>query len=210
VAQPIDLFPDLFEWPADQEGVIPDARLFEDVEDAHSAAREALGRAGDGKAAARQAKMREGVGDFIGLGAKPMTIAGGTVMTAVPYDGEYGPMLGEVDYPSGARMVGLFGPDVGRFEASEVSALDEFIGWVWGATTANPAPADGVFRFRNGESFTGKTYNAGETGKGYYASADGERRFVGEIDFSGGYWRPVRGIVEDRKKRLKAVVGAGS
>lgn len=123
-------------------------------------------------------------------------------MTATTYDGERGPMLGHVSYPSGAGMIGLFGPDIGLYTASPESLLSDFSGWVYGATSSNPQPMDGIFSFRNGYSFTGQENG----GIGIYATADGERRFVGKIDFEHGSFRPLVGILEDRRGRLLATV----
>ena len=192
-------------WPEDQPGVIPDARLYERVRAARQEAHEASGRASDAQAVAGQARRRLAARRMIGRSARPQMIDDETIMTAVPYASEQGPMLGVVTYPDGANMTGEFGSDLGIYDPAPESAMTAFNGWVFGAASAYPQPMTGVFEFKNGERFIG-SYLAGSNARGVYRSSDGQRRFVGEIDFTGGRWRPVAGIVEDRRGRLLAVV----
>ena len=94
-----------FEWPEANETALPDARLSEAVADARIAAREGADRALQGRQVSMQAKVRTSLRGAIGLGGKPTIIAAGTVMKAVPFNNESGPMLGTVNYPNGAGVV---------------------------------------------------------------------------------------------------------
>ena len=194
-----------FDWPATQAGVIPDLRLSDVLRDARNEAREAQGRSREAQQAAGQARRRAGLRGFVGLGAQPVTVDSGTVMRAVSYHGSDGPMLGEISYASGATMTGVFGPNLGVFVSAPESPVAEFRGWVQSAASAHPYAMVGVFHYRNGERFSG-CYCAGNNARGVYEAADGQRRFVGTIDFTGDRPRPLQGIVEDRQGRLRAVL----
>jgi hypothetical protein len=82
-----------FEWPATDENVIPDLRLNEVVDEAKEEAREAEGRAKDGRLHAGQASRRSGLRSAVGLKTSPATIDDGTVISATPYYGDTGPAL---------------------------------------------------------------------------------------------------------------------
>lgn len=126
-------------------------------------------------------------------------------MSAVPYGDDGGAMFGELSWANGAKLTGVVNNGMGEYEPAPESSLRRFSGWVWGVTNPVPVPMRGEFEFRNGERFTG-SYNAGSNASGVYVSADGERRFVGEIDFEAGSYRPMRGQLEDRRGRVLAVV----
>jgi hypothetical protein len=192
-----------FEWPAAQAGVIPDLRLNSVLSDAREQARDAEGRAHEGRLYAGQASRRDGARSFAGLKTQPVTIADGTVMVATPYAGQSGPALGVITYASGATMQGAFGgPNTGVFIPAPESMLAKFEGWAQFADSAHPQLAVGVFTFDNGDVFTGDW----TSGVGIYVEAGGARRFVGQMDPNNGAFRPVAGIVEDSRKQLLAVV----
>ena len=151
-----------------------------------------------------QANVRTSLRGAIGLGGRPITIAAGTVMKAVPYNNERGPMLGTITYPSGASMTGLFGPDIGVYRASFTSSISEFFGWCFGATTSNPEPFDGQYRFRSGDTFVGT--RVADTFKGVYESADRSRKFIGSMLLETASPRPVNGVMQDGRGHLLAVV----
>lgn len=191
-----------FAWPATDENVIPDLRLNEVVDEAKEEAREAEGRAKDGRLYAGQASRRGGLRSAVGLKTSPATIVDGTVITATPYYGDTGPALGVIQYTGGAVMAGIFGPDTGVYTAAPDSILEKFEGWVFGATKADPVPLVGVFRFRNGDTFTGNQ----NSGLGVYVESGNGRKFVGRTDFGYGAFRPVEGVVLDTRGKLLAVV----
>lgn len=200
------LFNEQFEWPGTNPTVIPDLRIANVVAEGRKDARDG---ATEGLVADRNAGMARrvtAVRKTIGRGPKPMMIAGGTVMNAVPLDGETGPMIGTITYPTGDEMIGNFGDNRGVFTASPESWVADFHGWVQFAASGKPSPQEGVFNFKNGESFTG-SYLAGSNASGVYSSTDGEKRFVGVIDMSQVPVRPVHGVLEDRRGKLLAVVG---
>tara|TARA_R110001606_G_scaffold178095_1_gene324669 strand:- start:1834 stop:2496 length:663 start_codon:yes stop_codon:yes gene_type:complete len=190
-----------FEWPATDESVIPDLRLNDVVQQAREEAREAEGRAKDGRLYAGQASRRGGLRSAVGLKAQSATIDDGTVITAIPYYGDTGPALGVIRYSGGASMTGIFGPDTGVYVAAPESTLEKFEGWVFGAATAEPRPLVGIFRLRNGDTFTGDQ----NSGLGVYVEAGNGRKFVGRTDFSFGAFRPSEGVVLDPRGRLLAV-----
>lgn len=192
-----------FEWPAVNANVIPDVRLRDVVHDAIEEAREAEGRARQASLFAGQASRRDGARSAVGLKTQPVTIAEGTVMTATSYHGRTGPALGVIAYANGATMRGAFGgPDAGTYTAAPESMLASFTGWVFGATTADPNPLEGLFTFRNGDTFTGDA----NSGLGVYVEAGGGRRFVGKADMRNGAFRPLEGNVVDRQGKLLATV----
>lgn len=196
-----------FEWPEAQPGAIPDLRLSPTISDARSEAREALSRARDAQRAVGQAHRREAIKGAVGLGAKSVTVDSGTIMTADEFPpGNHNYLLGTIAYPNGAAMEGAFGPDIGIFTPPDESSLERFRGWVYGARTATPVPMVGIFDFKSGESFSG-SYNTGSNASGIYSSSDGSRQFVGEIDFHGAIWTPVRGVLESKSGSVLAVVG---
>lgn len=193
-----------FEWPQADANALPDARLSGTIADAKQAAREGADRAWQAHKVVLQADVRTSLRGAIGLGGRPTTIAAGTVMKAVPYNNESGPMLGRVTYPNGASMTALFGPDIGIYRASFTSSLSEFVGWCYGATTANPIPTTGEYRFRSGDRFVGTRDS--ETYQGIYESADHSRRFVGTMLLDTTSPRPIRGVLENGNGHLLAVV----
>lgn len=197
-----------FEWPTVQANAIPDQRLSRSVSEARAEARDAAGRARSGERAAAQAKRLQAVRSAVGTGAHPVTIGDETVMTANEIDMGSGvkSAFGTVTYPTGASMVGEFGPDVGIYSPDRSAVLKSFRGWVWGAQTPSPVPMIGIFEFRNGDSFSGG--HSGRSARGIYSSADGQKRFVGEVDFNGGTYLPVNGILEDGQGKLLANVRA--
>lgn len=200
------LFAEQFEWPQSQVGVIPDLRVADVVSDARNEAREAASQADAGKRNAATAKRIAGLRGMIGIKPNPVTVAAGTTMTAYPIDGEGGTPYGVMTYASGASMIGEFGGDTGILTASPESLIAEFRGWVYGAAQQKPTPMKGVFDFKNGESFTG-SLNAENNARGIYSSVDGTQRFVGLMDLSGVPGRPLKGVMEDRRGRLLAIVG---
>jgi hypothetical protein len=192
-----------FEWPATVANVIPDVRLNSVVTEAREQAREAEGRAREGRLYAGQASRREGARGFVGLKTQPVTIADGTVMVATPYAGQSGPALGVITYASGATMQGAFGgPNTGIFTAAPESMLAKFEGWAAFADSAHPQLTVGVFTFRNGDVFTGDW----ASGLGIYVEAGSARRFTGRIDTENGAFRPLAGVVQDNRNNLLAVV----
>lgn len=191
-----------FEWPATDENAIPDLRLNDVVDQAEEEAREAERRAKDGRMYAGQASRRAGLRIAVGLKTRPATIDDGTVITAIPYYGETGPPLGVVKYAEGAFMTGIFGPDTGVYSAAPESILEKFEGWVFGATKADPVPLVGIFRFRNGDTFTGNQ----NSGLGIYAEPGNGRKFVGKTDFGYGAFRPVEGVILDPRGELLAII----
>jgi hypothetical protein len=196
-----------FEWPTVQANAIPDLRLSSTISDARSEAREAESRARDAQRATGQAHRREKLKGSVGLGAKPVTIDSGTTMTADEFPpGNHNYLLGTIKYPGGTVMEGAFGPDVGTFTPTEEFPLERFRGWVYGARTSTPIPMVGIFNFRGGDSFSG-SYNTGGNASGIYSSTDSSMRFVGEIDFRGATWIPLRGVLENKDGRVLAVVG---
>ena len=197
---------DAFEWPQADANALPDARLTGTIADAKQAAREGADRAWQAHKMVLQANVRSSLRGAIGLGGRPTTIAAGTVMRAVPYNNESGPMLGSVTYPNGASMTGLFGPDIGIYRASFTSNLSEFVGWCYGATSSNPIPTTGEYRFRSGDRFVGT--REFETYQGIYESADHSRKFIGTMSLNSAAPRPVQGIMEDGHGHLLATVGS--
>lgn len=193
-----------FAWPEASAVAIPDVRLNDLIGEAKEAAQQAADRAQEGRRVAARAKRHSAVRGVIGLGAKPVTIDDGTVMTAVPFTGESGPMIGTVTYPSGASMVGAFGPDVGVYQASPESSNAEFDGWCYGARSSNPQPTDGEFTFKSGDVFVGT--RVADNFTGIYRSADGSREFIGEVLLNSSTPRPVQGIMRDGSGRLLAVL----
>ena len=191
-----------FDWPETDESVIPDLRLNDVVQQAREEAREAEGRAKDARLYAGQASRRGGLRSAVGLKTRAATVDDGTVITAIPYYGETGPALGVIRYTDGASMTGIFGPDTGVYTAAPESALEKFEGWVFGATTAEPRPLIGIFRLRNGDTFTGDQ----NSGLGVYVEAGNGRKFVGRTDFGFGAFRPGEGVVLDSRGRLLAAV----
>ena len=157
------------------------------------------------EAYAAQTKRLVGIRSTIGRGPKPVTVADGTVVFAVPYGNTAGTLYGTITYANGASLIGVVGDGTGVYTADEFSGLSEFRGWVWGAASSSPVPMTGIFDFKNGESFTG-SYLTGTNAIGIYSSNDGNRLFVGEIDFQGGAIRPIKGIMQDRRGHLLALV----
>lgn len=198
---------DRFEWPDANPNVLPDARLGEVVESAKEAARQGADRAWEARKVALQARVKRSLRGAVGLGGKPTIIAAGTVMTAVPFNGEGGVRVGTVTYPSGASMTGAFGPDLGIYDASFTSSIAEFAGWCFGARTSSPDPMDGEYRFRSGDTFVGT--RSADTYEGVYESADHTRKFVGTMLLNTASPRPVRGIMKDGHGHLLMTVGAG-
>lgn len=194
-----------FHWPETQAGALPDLRLAEIIASARGEERDAKARAREARQAAAQARRRTSARAFIGLETQAVTVDSGTVMRAMPYYGEDGPMLGEISYATGAKMTGVFGPDIGVFVSAPEAPVAEFRGWVQHAVSADPNAMVGVFDYRNGERFSG-CYCAGSNARGAFESADGGRRFIGQIDLTGERPRPLQGIVEDKRGRLLAVV----
>ena len=201
------LFTQQFEWPAPQADALLNVRLTEVIRSAEETAREAETTARNGNAAAAHAERRAALRHLVGKSEHPIIIAAGTVISGSPEDGENGPILGTVNYPNDATMTGAFGPDIGVFKRPG-ALIANFSGWVYGATSANPAPLRGVFTFRNGESFTGEA--KASFPEGIYSSADGERLFIGIINLDNASFRPVRGVMTDRHGRLLAVVNGRS
>lgn len=196
-----------FEWPKAQADSIPDLRLSPIISSARSEAREAAARSRDAQRTTGQAHRRKAIKGAVGLDAKPVTIDSGTTMTADEFpSGNQRYLLGTITYPSGAIMEGAFGPDIGTFTPSSESPLSRFRGWVYGAGTSAPVPMVGIFDFKNGEKFSG-SYNTGRNARGIYYSSDGSMQFVGEIDFHGATWVPLRGVLESRSGNVLAVVG---
>ena len=199
--EPPPLIATSFEWPVPNPNVIPDLRVTQAVGLARDSARQATTIASEGRRFAAMSRRRNALRGVVGLGPHPVTVAAGTTMIATPANGESGPLLGKITYPSGARFEGLLshGGARGVIDPSPESPLAAFSGDVGSASTPNPRPLSGIYSFRNDDTFTGGGY-------GIYESADGERRFIGWIDFSQTNIRPAEGIMEDRRGRLLAVV----
>jgi hypothetical protein len=205
IAQDAPLIPASFEWPDAQPGAIPDLRINSDVHDARETARSATSRASEGRRAAAQEKRRAGLQGAFGIKPKRATTDDETEIAATRGTSN-GATLGTVTYSTGATMTGAFGPDIGVYVAAPESPLRRFSGWVSGATGSAPAPCDGIFEWKNGDSFTGSITGSGSLSQGVYVEAGGNRRFVGVADLSESQFRPVRGYVEDGSGRLLAVV----
>lgn len=198
------LFDNAFAWPESVANVIPDARLADIVRTGRESARAASERADVARRASGQAKRLAGLKGAFGIGAKPTTIDDDTV--AIVNRNGYGE-FGTVQFPSGASFTGEVGQGEGRYAPSPESVLSAFTGWVFGVGSAGPRPTEGVFEFKTGDSFTGTL--SGSQARGIYMSADGSRRFVGTLIVESSMPRPVAGIVEDRNRRLLAVVREG-
>jgi len=192
--------PRQFEWPQTDPHAIPDARLNCVIQSARDDAREAEGKARAGHGVAGQAERVTGLRIAIGRGPQPITVADGVVMKAVPWGDAEGAQLGTLTWTDGAVLTGAVSQSLGVFKPAPESSLKEFRGWMYFND-----PATGVFEFKTGERFTG-SYNAGTNASGVYESADGSRRFIGEIDFDGGSFLPVVGQVYDRSGKVIAVV----
>lgn len=199
------LYPDRLEWPQPDPYAIPDARLRDVLASAKEDARKAASEAHAGGRAAGQARRITGLRNAIGRGPQPQIIGDGVVMSAVPYGDDGGTMFGELAWANGGKFVGVVSSAIGEYVPPTESALARFSGWVFGPAQSAPTPMTGEFEFKNGERFTG-SFNAGSNASGIYVSADGERRFVGTIDFLAGSYRPMKGQLEDRRGRLLAVV----
>ena len=199
------MIPATFEWPQAQPGVIADLRVADDVRDARETARQATTRASEGRRAAGQAKRRAGLQGAFGIRPQRATVDDDTEVALTRGTSE-GAKLGSITYPTGATMTGAFGPDVGVYTGGPESPLRQFSGWVWGASTGTPRPIDGIFEWKNGDTFTGSITGDGSASQGVYVEAGGQRRFVGVIDLSQSEFRPVRGYLENGSSKLLAVV----
>jgi hypothetical protein len=195
------LFDNAFAWPESDANAIPDARIADTVRTGREAATAALNRAATARRLSGPAKRLAGLKVAFGLNGKPTTVDDDTVAT-VNRNG-YG-TFGTVKFPSGASFTGEVSQGEGRYTPSPESVLTAFTGWVFGVGTANPHPSEGVFEFKTGDSFTGTL--SGSQAHGIYMAADGSRRFVGTMIVDSASPRPVAGIVEDRNRRLLAVV----
>lgn len=194
------LYPTQFAWPATDPQAIPDARLGDIISEARREADESAGQASEGRAAAGQARRLVAVRSAIGRAPQRVIVGDGVVMAAVPYGDAGGEMFGTLAYSSGAAFTGSVNSSIGEYSGAPESSISRFRGWVY----ANE-PMTGVFEFKNGETFTGSIL-AGSNASGIYVSADGDHRFVGIVDFTGGAFRPVRGQVEDRRHHVLAVI----
>jgi hypothetical protein len=192
-----------FDWPASQPGAIADLRVKNAVTQAEESARRAETRAYEGRRAAAHARRRDKVRGVLGMRPHRAIIDDDTEMAGTRYEDG---VLGSISYPSGATMTGLFGEDLGAYTGGPESALDRFSGWVWGAQTDHPSCTDGIFEWKNGDTFTGSVTGKGGDIYGVYLEAGGQRRFIGELDMSEASWHPLRGYVLDAKGRLLAVV----
>lgn len=149
-----------FEWPTARSGALADLRVRDDVTEAREAAGQAKTRAVEGRRAAAHAKRRAGVQGALGLTPKPAMVDDDTVVS--PTRGRsYGDVLGSITYSTGAVLTGAFGSDVGVYIGGPESPLNRFSGWVWGASSPTPQPRDGVFEWKNGNSFAGSIIGDG-------------------------------------------------
>lgn len=194
-----------FEWPSVDPHAIPDARLRNVLASATEEARQAADYSRQGTTAASQARRLVGIRTAIGRGPQPQTVGDGVVMAAVPYGDEGGSVFGELTWANGATLTGALSVSMGAYDPPIESSVQRFTGFVWGATNPVATPMTGHFDFKSGDSFLG-SYRTGHNAIGVYASADGSRRFVGEIDFSAPAFRPLRGNLMDRDGRTLAVV----
>ena len=197
---------EFFNWPAVDEYAIPDARLSSVIGQARSEEEDARQRAREAQIVAGQARRLVGLRSAIGRGPLPVTIGDGVTASAVAYGDQGGAQLGTVSWNSGASLTGHLDSATGEYTPSPESSLSAFRGWVWGLENATPTPMTGRYEFDNGDTFLG-SYNTGSNASGVYRSADGERVFVGTINFELGGFYPVQGYMEDRtEKKVLAVV----
>ena len=103
-------------------------------------------------------------------------------------------------------MTGVFGPNIGIYHPSFTSTIAEFTGYCFAATTSNPQPMDGEYRFRSGDRFVGT--RQADTFQGIYESADHSRKFTGTMLLEGASPRPIRGVMQDGHGHLLATIGA--
>lgn len=207
IAQEAPLIPVEFEWPAAQTDAMPDLRIRDDVRAAEDAAREARSQATIARRVAAQEKRRAGVQGLVGLRPSRATTDGETVVDATRGTST-GAKLGTVTYAWGAKMTGSLGDGLGVYLAAIDSPLSRFSGFVWGATENRPFPTNGIFEWKNGDTFTGSFTGSGSGASGIYIDASGNRKFVGVIDMSQSEFRPIRGYLLDQSGKLLAVVNA--
>lgn len=200
-AQDAPLIPATFEWPEAEPDAIPDLRVNDSVVRARETAREATTRASEGRRAAAATKRRAGLQSAFGVKPQRATIDDETEIAMTR-----GSPLGSTAYPTGATLTGDLSAGLGVYRGYPESPLNQFSGWVFNAGSGSPRPIDGIFEWKNGDVFTGSMTGDGSTSAGVYVSGDGERRFVGIIDFSQSEFRPVRGYLENAKGKLLAVV----
>ena len=205
IAQEAPLIPVTFEWPAAQSGAIPDLRVSEEVRSAESAAREARSQATIARRIAAQEKRRAGLQGLFGVKPSRATTDGETIVDATR-GRSAGSRLGTITYAWGSRMTGSLSDGLGVYEASADSPLSRFSGFVLGATGSRPFPTNGIFEWKNGDTFTGSLTGSGGSASGIYVSANGDRKFVGVIDMSQSEFRPLRGNLLDQSGKLLAVV----
>lgn len=205
IGQEAPLIPVTFEWPAIQADAIPDLRVSQDVRSAEDAAREARSQATIARRIAGQEKRRAGVQGLFGVKPSRATTDGETIVDATRGTSA-GAKLGTVTYAWGSKMTGSLSEGLGVYEASADSPLSRFSGFVLGATGSRPFPTDGIFEWKNGDTFTGSLTGSGIAASGVYVSANGDRKFVGVIDLNQSEFRPLRGHLFDRSGKLLAVV----
>lgn len=204
-AQDAPPIPVTFAWPEPAPGAIPDFRIADDVRDARETARQATSRASEGRRAAATAKRRAGLQGAFGVKPQRATVDDDTEV-AMTRGTSAGAKLGAITYPTGATMTGALNDGVGVYTAAPESPLRQFSGWVFGAGSGNPRPIDGIFEWKNGDTFTGSMTGDASASTGVYVKAGGQIRFVGVIDFSQSEFRPVRGYLESSSGKLLAVV----
>lgn len=200
-AQDAPLIPATFEWPEAQPDAIPDLRVEESVRHARTSAREATTRASEGRRAAAATKRRIGLQGALGVKPQRATVDDETQMAVTR-----GSPLGSITYPTGAILTGDLVAGLGTYQAYLESPLSRFSGWVFGAGSRSPRPIDGIYEWKSGDIFTGSMTGDASASTGVYVSADGQKRFVGVIDFSQTEFRPVRGYLETATGKLLAVV----
>jgi hypothetical protein len=204
-AQEARLIPIVFEWPAVEVGAIPDLRLRSVVQDAKEAAREAKTRASEGRRLAARAKRREGIQSIFGIKPSRATSDDET-QVSVARGRSHGMVLGGAVHASGGHFTGALGANEGVYIASADSPLYRFSGFVWGAATDNATPSEGIFEWKNGDTFTGSIVGDGSASRGIYIQHGGERKFVGIVDLSQTDFRPIQGYMESASGELLAVV----
>lgn len=205
-----------FEWPSAQSQVLPDARLHDLVANAREAAAEAYAMANAAE------DLAEDVEASLRRERLPSeTVSDGVILTGknAPNAGEFPDevYLGRIQYETGAELTGSFkfvrypGYSTWGFgvvKPSDAATMTSFKGEVAVPADIRARPSLGVASFRNGDAFGGLYYlYFGDTDAlGVYENADGSLRFVGQLQTLGGSMQPKKGIVEDAKGRLLAVV----
>ncbi len=194
-----------FDWPAMDAQAIPDARLGAVLESAIQEARQAAEYSRQGEAAASRANRLVRLRSAFGRGPQLQIVGDGVTMEAVSYGDEGRALFGDLSWASGAKLTGSLSESIGEYQPPEESSIRRFAGFLTGTISPDATPMTGEFIFKTGDQFFG-SYLTGRNALGVYASANGEFRFVGEIDFTAPAFRPLQGNLVDRNGRTIAVV----